>query len=616
MTKETRLHALQNQINRLQHRLKDLSYRSNHASWLRLVIFFGGVLLSGLAYFLIGVWLGAMSFAATILLFGLVVYYHRRLEQTIIRYETWIQIKSTQIARMRLDWANLPPFGPPQPRYEHPFEADLDLVGDRSMHRLLDTAVSVEGSRLLKAWLTTPRPDPQEITRRQQLVRELISMSLFRSRLMLNGMVAAGAQRMWDAGRLLSWLERPGPLPALTVWLGLFGLWAGTNLVLFTLNMLALIPPIWQVSLGFYLGATLLMSKFLGQIFHEAMALQDAIRQLGAVFGQLETFSYRNKPHLQELCRPFLNRNRPSYYLKRIGRIVTALGLRENPFIWLILSTFVPWDLYFAYRLRGCKLDMSQETPRWMSVWFELEALSSLANLAYLNPDYRLPAILPVEPQSDRPVFQAKQLGHPLIPDQERVCNDFAIDHLGEITIITGSNMSGKSTFLRTVGVNLALAYAGGPVSAQSLQTLPFRLFTAIKVSDSVTNGISYFYAEVKRLKTLLTELEGEQAFPLFFLIDEIFRGTNNRERFIGSRAYLRALVGKAGVGLVSTHDLELAKLADQSDQIKNYHFRDEVTRKRMVFNYTLHPGPCPTTNALKIMELEGLPVPVEEDEP
>jgi DNA mismatch repair ATPase MutS len=189
------------------------------------------------------------------------------------------------------------------------------------------------------------------------------------------------------------------------------------------------------------------------------------------------------------------------------------------------------------------------------------------------------------------------------------VNNDFRAASLGSIYIITGSNMAGKSSFLRTLGVNLALAYAGGPVFARAFETRLFRLYTSIRVADSVTDGFSYFYAEVRRLQGLLAALNGEDERPLFFLIDEIFRGTNNQERLIGSQSYVKALVGGNGVGLIATHDLELAKLADGSPQIRNFHFRDGVADGRMVFDYRLHPGPCPTTNALKIMALAGLPV-------
>jgi DNA mismatch repair ATPase MutS len=298
----------------------------------------------------------------------------------------------------------------------------------------------------------------------------------------------------------------------------------------------------------------------------------------------------------------------------RVTRVVTGMGLRSNPLVWFLLNALVPWDLYFAHELDRCKLAIAQHASAWMDTWFELEALSSLANFAYLNPDYTFPTLLDIGGTEPVSVFQAQALGHPLIPHDEKVCNDFFLSGLGEVTIITGSNMAGKSVFLKTVGVNLALAYAGGPVNAGSLQSMPFRLFTCLGISDSVTDGISYFYAEVKRLKALLEELERDHSLPLLFCIDEIFRGTNNRERLIGSRAYVRALAGKNGVGFIATHDLELAKLADEVAQVQNYHFRDSVVADRMAFDYLLRPGPCPTTNALSIMQLEGLPIPSSPD--
>jgi DNA mismatch repair ATPase MutS len=171
--------------------------------------------------------------------------------------------------------------------------------------------------------------------------------------------------------------------------------------------------------------------------------------------------------------------------------------------------------------------------------------------------------------------------------------------------------MAGKSSFLRTIGINLRLAYAGGAVVAESLQTSLFRLYTSIQIHDSLTDGFSFFYAEVRRLQALLVALQQEAERPLFFLIDEIFRGTNNRERLIGSQAYLRALIGGNGIGLIATHDLELVKLANELPGVQNYHFRDAVVNGRMIFDYKLHPGPSPTTNALKIMQLAGLPIEV-----
>jgi DNA mismatch repair ATPase MutS len=275
----------------------------------------------------------------------------------------------------------------------------------------------------------------------------------------------------------------------------------------------------------------------------------------------------------------------------------------------------VPWDAYLTYRMNQTKAHLAKHAGAWMDTWFELEALSSLATFAHLNPSYTFPEFLAGEGRQPA-VFRARDLGHPLLLDSEKVCNDFAIPELGWVAIITGSNMAGKSVFLKTVGVNLAMAYAGGAANAQELETVLFRLFSSMAISDSVTDGISYFYAEVKRLKALLSALEQPHTLPLLFFIDEIFRGTNNRERLIGSRAYVRALTAKNGTGLISTHDLELATLADEGHQLANYHFRDHVEGDRMVFDYTLRSGPSPTTNALKIMQLEGLPVPAAREVP
>jgi DNA mismatch repair ATPase MutS len=264
----------------------------------------------------------------------------------------------------------------------------------------------------------------------------------------------------------------------------------------------------------------------------------------------------------------------------------------------------VPWDFIFTHRLGILKKELAHLLPRWLDAWYELETLNSLANFAYLNPHYVLPELT-----ADPKRFSAQRLGHPLLSHATKVCNDFELDENQRIVILTGSNMAGKSTFLRTIGVNLCLTYAGAPVNAERLHTSLFRLFTCIKVSDSVQDGLSYFYAEVKRLQALLAATKVDDAMPVLFLIDEIFRGTNSRERLIGSRSYIRALSQSNTLGLVATHDLELVKLADAIVGVANLHFREDVSNGRMVFDYRLRTGPCPTTNALTIMRLEGLPV-------
>lgn len=606
-SKEKRLQSLQNQNRHVKKRLERLKRTSYRYSWVRLVIFCGGLLFSSLTLYLAGLWLTLVSSAAWGSVFGVIAYYHRQTDKSIERHQVWLHIKSSHIARMRLDWEQLPISFGYRPQAEHPFEVDLDLLGPQSLYRLLNTATSYEGSRRLRNWLTDPAPDPHQSIQRQRLVQELGPQSLFRDKLGLNAAIAVGANKTWRSDQLLNWLDSRPPSRLLRPWLwGLGGL-AALNALLFILHRLGTLPPIWQFSFGLYFGLLLLTSKISGAVFDEAIELQDTLRQLGAVLEHLEKFSYRSTPNLKTLCIPFQDKSkRPSQYLRRVARVVAATGMRGNPLGWFALNALLPWDLYFAHRLDQCKAELAQPASTWIDVWSELEALNSLANFAYLHPHYTFPQILTASQQTPS-VFQAENLGHPLITEANKVRNDLTIPHLGQIDIITGSNMAGKTVFIKTVGLNLALMQAGGPVDAQHLTSTPFRLFTCIKVSDSVTHGISYFYAEVKRLKALLAALEDDHPLPLFFYIDEIFRGTNNRERLIGSRAFVHKLVGKRGVGLIATHDLELAKLAEQTAQIKNYHFRDHFVEGEMQFDYTLRPGPSPTTNALKIMQMEGL---------
>jgi len=598
---------LQRQVDRLHFRLDNLERISNRYSWARLAVFGAGVVTSGLVFFLGGARFFWIPLAVALVIFSVLLHFHYRVERSITRHRIWRDIKRGHIARMGLDWASL---APATCEPEHPLEVDLDLAGPYSLHRLVSTAVSDGGRRRLRDWLVQPIDGRQQILRRQQLVRELVPLPLFRDRLTLNGTLLESPGKSWDSDRLLAWLDSHALSPSLARWLVALAVLAAINVVSFILDMTGIAPPIWQGTLVLYVFLSLWKSRGIGEPFREAAYLRDAVEQLLAVFRQLETFNFQKTPSLAALCRPFLDRaERPSHLLVRLSRIVNATGIRGNPLFWLVLNLVFPWDLYFAYRLNESKQALAALLPGWLAVWFDLEALSSLANLAYLNPAYTFPEILEEAAGSELPIFQAQKLGHPLLRDQERVNNSFTIDGPGSIDIITGSNMSGKSTFLRTVGTNLAMAYAGGPVSARFMRTAPFRLFTCIRISDSVTDGVSYFYAEVKCLKALLEELARDHRLPLFYFIDEIFRGTNNRERLIGSRAYIRSLAGKHGVGLIATHDLELVNLAEEVPGVRNYHFTDAVVDGRMVFDYTLHPGPSPTTNALKIMRMEGLPV-------
>jgi hypothetical protein len=608
----TRLQQLDKQIARLRRRAVGLNEISQKYWNARRIIFICGVLLA-LAFCNFAGNRTAWFVAALVTIaFSVVTVYHNRVRDSLTRNSLLIEIKQVHIARIHLDWERIPPADPATaPVPGHPFETDLDITGERSLLRLLDCAVTKEGSGRLKSWLLNAQPDAELIKHRQALVRELKAHYVFRDKLQLLSAVARlytghrGGPSRWDSKILVDWLQRDEHKSSLLPTVVYLSILSALNIVCIVLVSLHLIPPVWPITFVIYVGAMLLNRHRIATAWEELQGLEKALTHFRVVFGYLESRSYKSTPGLAQICAPFTEEGKqPSREVRRLGRLAAALGVRTNPLLALLVHLVMPWDFIFTYRLELVKKEIADLLPRWLNAWHELEALNSLANFAYLNSHYEFPQLL-----SDSGRVVARKLGHPLLKPESKVCNDFELDHDQRIVILTGSNMAGKSTFLRTIGVNLVLAYAGAPVNAESLQTSLFRIFTCIKVSDSVQDGLSYFYAEVKRLQALLAATEEHDPLPALFLIDEIFRGTNSRERLIGSRSYIRTLAHGTSVGLVATHDLELIKLANEIEGVVNQHFREEVYEGRMVFDYRLRPGPCPTTNALTIMRLEGLPV-------
>ncbi len=598
-----RQNALQNQIRRIERRVHRLEALSRRFSWYRLGVLALGGVLTWLATAHLGDgwgWWAALVFLLALILVAIL---HRRLENWIGKLRLFRGIKSDHLARMQLAWANIPEPVLPSSDPTTALEIDLDITGKHSLHQLVDVAISQEGSQLLVDWLTQSEPDLDHITTHQPIVRELVPLVAFRDRLLLTFRLAS--KEKLEGENLLRWLAEEYPSDKLRWMLPISTLWVAVNLALFLLSAFNLLPAYWIISLSLYVAFYFFNIADFNTFFEAIVYLDVELGKFRSVLRFLESHPLRGKENLVGLLSPLRDeKQRPSAQLRKVKWVTAGAGIRMNPVAGLLLNLFLPWDFVFATLAASSRSEVAQSLPAWLKVLYTLEALVSLANFAYLNPDYTFPEI---DPAAD-PVLQADDLGHPLLPPAERICNDVRIDEIGHIAIITGSNMAGKSTFIKTIGVNLCLAYAGGAVNAGRFLSRPFRLHTCIRISDSITDGFSYFYAEVKCLKRLLERL-GSEGWPVLYLVDEIFRGTNNRERLIGSRAYLRSIIDEKGVGFLATHDLELASLAEESFHVKNFHFRDEVRDGKLVFDYQLRPGPSPTTNALKIMHMEGLPV-------
>ncbi|MBH0201399.1 MAG: hypothetical protein HP496_03615 [Nitrospira sp.] len=540
-------------------------------------------------------------------IFIAVAAYHNRVETRIHRLRQWKQIKLTHLARMALDWAAIPPRSGDAPK-SHPYAVDLDLFGAHSVTHLLDTTVSDHGRERLHGWLLNQPPPPSQWQARHALAKELAPRSLFRDRLTLEARLT-GEQEI-NGKRLAAVLEHPVGLPNLNVLLVIQSLLACTTIVLASATLFGLLPGYWMFSFAAY-ALLYFMTDQGEELLEHAVGLHHETERLAIVLGYLERQARRQGTALTSVCTNLTGGASPLLHLKRAARTLHAISIKAHPLVHLAVNALCPWDLWFTRRLIRTQHEIKTALPQWLDCLAEVEAASALATFASLHPDYTwpTPGISTGEQNGTVAGLHATHLGHPLLPTKSRIANDVDLTGLGSIHLITGSNMSGKSTFLRTIGINLCLAQAGAPVCAQSFTWSWSRPACCIRVDDSLDAGLSFFYAEVKRLKAILDATKDRAAPPVLFLIDEIFKGTNNRERLIGSRAYITALSQGQGFGLVSTHDLELADLEQAIPGLINAHFQETVAAGALEFDYRLRPGPCPTTNALRIMELEGLPI-------
>ncbi|TAJ25628.1 MAG: hypothetical protein EPO64_07805 [Nitrospirae bacterium] len=612
-------------IERLQARSQQVS--AGFSRW-RLAIFVAGAACTVAPYKLGWYHVGNATLGSFLLLFAIVARYHSRLEDRMHRLRLWAQIKRTNLARLNLDWSAIPDRQVQTPA-GHPYAADLDITGRHSLLQLLDRTVSSNGRERLADWLLDQagRPfdqaDQDRWLARQALIKELACLHLFSDRLALEAALV-GRQEI-NGQRIQTALQAPASFPGLVPLLIVEAALAIATAGLLVGSVLADFPNYWVFSLAAYAILSVLTSGRTAPVFGRALSLHDELDKLGAVFRFLESRSYRATPALGRLCAPLKDgARRPSAYLRRLARVCQALSIRAHPLAHVIVNTLGPWDLFFTHRLETIRTQVADDLPAWLDCLAELDAATALGHFAYRHPDYHWPAqpaystpLAGPTPQAGNGLpatIVANALGHPLIPQGKRITNDLELYGLGRILIVTGSNMSGKSTFLRTIGINTCLAQAGAPVCAASFTWTWVRLACCIRVDDSLEEGLSYFYAEVKRLKQLLDAARDRSAPPLLFLIDEIFKGTNNRERLLGSQAYIRALTSSNGFGLITTHDLELAELDKEIATAANAHFQETVEANALQFDYRLRPGPCPTTNALRIMALEGLPVPDSTD--
>jgi hypothetical protein len=555
--------------------------------------------------------LAAGWLAPTIVIFVGLLVAHDRVIQARRRAERSISFFERGLARLEDRWIGTGNQRSRDGSLPHTYSEDLDIFGPGSLFELLCTARTPAGEEMLAGWLLAPA-DPDTIRARQAAVEELRERLDLREDLSLLG---DDVRSQLDPAALIEWGqtagERIGSAPRLVAV-------SATGLSLLALAAAiftgaGLFPFLFALLLQMGV-AYALRSRVRRGIRSAAGATRD-LALLRDLLARLES-EPASSPRLVALRQALDSEGLPpSRRIAQLRRTVDLLDARQNQF-FAPFGALLMWGTHFGLAAENWRAHHGPALARWIAAAAEIEALGSLASYAYEHPDDPFPEIVgdgaPLSnaaPLSNgAPLFEGRALGHPLLPGAECVRNSVALSGERQAYMVSGSNMSGKSTLLRTVGVNVVMALAGAPVRAESVRLSPLTIGASIHVVDSLQEGTSHFYAEIKRIRQVMDLTEGP--LPVLFLLDEVLHGTNSHDRRIGAEAVLRGLLERRAIGFITTHDLALAKLAeDLSPQVENVHFQDQLEDGQMHFDYRLWPGVVTRSNALELMRAIGLEV-------
>lgn len=533
-------------------------------------------------------WAWAIA-GACFVVFLVLATWHSRVIEAERRAKASAELNQRGLDRLQGKWHAFTARGDEYLQGDHLYTPDLDVFGQGSLFQRLNETATKAGEKLLASWLLAPAPSAEEIVSRQAAVKELSTLTDFRQALLTEARVAS--EKRADPSRFIAWVEGPAMLsgirwarplayvlPVLTLTLGLLAQYAD-------------LPPIWA-GLSFFaqLGVAAITWAACSKFYS---ALTDGE---GGFVRYEQTFA---AVHAQKFSDARLSRLREkagaSEKLARFGRLFSFAELRSSGQYHAVINLLLLWDLHWLFRLEDWRVREGRDVRTWFEALAELEALAAIGTWAAERPADAFPAIA-----AEDAVFEAKGLGHPLL--EKPVVNDVSLSR--QLWVITGSNMSGKTTLLRAVGLNTVMALAGMPVCAAQLTLSQLRPLTLMRVKDSLERGVSYFYAEVQRVKAVLDAAREARGRALV-LLDELLMGTNTKERQIASKRLLELLRDAGAIGGVTTHDLMLTETAG----VRNVHFRDDVRDGQMVFDYRLREGVVETTNALRLLEAAGVPL-------
>ena len=487
---------------------------------------------------------------------------------------------------------------------KHYYTADLDIFGNASLFNLVNRAATHPGRNKLAEWLNAPS-DKVTILNRQSAIKELAHKNAWKLDTQAK-LLFANTEDRHQLSQLFIYLDTPLNLPG-EAWLSKY-VNIGPVLLLVFVIITIFYPEFKYAAIGMGLLNYFISSsrhKFTSKTDQVADKIGKTLKSYADVFNSIEKEQWQSplNTSLAQLIKGMDNKG-TSVAIKQLSGLINNLNARLNMLLGFILNATLVWDVRLVIAIENWKRNNQQNLEAAFNVIAEFEALMSLSSLAINYPDWCYPEIA----DGANYTLTTKQIAHPLINANTRVENDYELNDSLKIDIITGSNMAGKSTFLRTIGINTILALSGAPVCAKSMQVSVITIVSYMRIKDSLNESTSTFKAELDRLQMLLNAVESGE--KIFFLIDEMLRGTNSVDKYLGSKAVIEQLIRKKGVGMVATHDLQIAQLEKQyPDYIRNFYFDIQVLDGEMLFDYKMKDGECKTFNASMLLRRIGIEV-------
>jgi MutS domain V len=485
--------------------------------------------------------------------------------------------------------------------HDHFYANDMDVFGRASLYQFLNRTTSELGAEKLAAWLLNPSIK-ETILQRQVAVKELITKNEWRQNLQAIGKESSIKRNTLE--KIKHWLQEPTLFLQFKPWQWLRWLLPAiiiTITVFYSFDFLS--EGTWYLFLFIFLAIAFQINKVAAPL-HDR--LSSMVADLGILSESIASIEKENftSPLLQQLKTDLQKQNiAASGKIKKLKKILDRLDLRYNIVIAIPLNIFLMWNLQQVLDLEKWKKENDEDVQLWFDTLAEFEALHSFATMHFNNPGYCFPIL-----KENHFFISAIELGHPLIHHNKRVNNFINIETAGEIMLVTGSNMAGKSTYLRSIGINVILTMAGAPVCARSFEVSPVQLLSSMRIADNLEESTSTFYAELKKLKTVIEKINAGE--KVFVLLDEILRGTNSLDRHTGSEALIKQLIKQKAAAILATHDVALATLENEYPKnILNYHFDAQTKEEELFFDYKLKDGVCTNMNASLLMKKIGLEI-------